>query len=511
MFADTEKVLKGLGFTPEDFQRQVKEFSSGWQMRVELAKILLQKPDVILLDEPTNHLDIESIQWIEDYLINYSGAVVIVSHDRAFLDNITQRTIEISLGKTYDYKANYSEYVALREERVEQQMASYNNQQKEIKDIELFIERFRYKATKARQVQSRIKRLNKIDIIEIDDRDHSAIHFRFPPAPHAGVVTLEAKQLFKKYDQKPILNDLNFQILKGEKIAFVGRNGEGKTTLTKIITGETDFTGEMKLGHNVSIGYYAQNQSDLLNPEKTVFATIDDIAIGDIRKNIRTILGSFLFSGETIDKKVKVLSGGEKSRLALAKLLLTPVNLLILDEPTNHLDMTSKDILKSALLKYDGTLIVVSHDRDFLQGLTDKIFEFKNHSIKEFIGDIYEFLEKRKLASLNSLQSVSKKQSQTKADKKAADYFDDREKKKAADRELKKLNREIQKCETDISKIETELEELDKKLIDTEIYKDYSLSAGLIERHKTLSFQLEKEMNLWEKLNTELTKLNNSL
>ena len=508
IYADTEKVLKGLGFPSQEFKRPVKEFSSGWQMRVELAKILLQKPDIILLDEPTNHLDIESIQWLEDYLINYNGAVVLVSHDRAFLDNITQRTIEISMGKIYDYKANYSYYVTLREERLGQQLATFNNQQKEIKDIEQFIDRFRYKSTKSRQVQSRIKKLNRMDVIEVDELDKSKIHFKFPPAPNSGNIVIEAKHLEKKYDEKLILHDINFNIIKGESIAFVGRNGEGKTTLTKMINGLTDYKGDLKLGHNVNIGYYAQNQADLLNPEKTIYETIDDIAVGDIRKSIRSILGSFLFSGDTIDKKVKVLSGGEKARLALTKLLLTPVNLLILDEPTNHLDMISKDILKGALLKYDGNLIIVSHDRDFLQGLTDRIFEFKNHGIKEFIGDIYEFLESRKMSSLNELQTSSKKKHQVKADKKSVDFNEEREKRKSLEKDLKILNRKIQRSEAEISKIELELKELDVKLKDPDFYKDFSKSNTEIKRYDLLNKQLIIEMNNWELFSNELTSLN---
>ncbi|RLD53397.1 MAG: ABC transporter ATP-binding protein, partial [Bacteroidetes bacterium] len=368
MEADTEKVLMGLGFKRSDFTRPVNEFSSGWQMRVELAKILLSKPDVVLLDEPTNHLDIESIQWLEEFLKTYPGAVVMVSHDRAFLDAVTKRTIEISNSKIYDYKAGYSAYIKMREERLGLQKALYTNQQKEIKEIEQFIERFRYKSTKAKQVQSRIKMLDKMEQIEIDDMDNSAIHFRFPPAPRSGKVVIGTEGLSKSYGDLDVLDLIELSIIKGDKVAFVGKNGEGKSTLSRIIVRDLDHTGELKYGHNTQIGYFAQNQGEFLDPNKTVFETLDDIATGDIRKRVRGILGAFLFSGETIDKKVKVLSGGEKSRLAIAKLLLEPVNLLVLDEPTNHLDMQSKDILKSALLQFDGTLIIVSHDRDFLQG-----------------------------------------------------------------------------------------------------------------------------------------------
>ena len=393
----SEKVLAGLGFDKTQLHHAVNTLSGGWKMRIELAKILLQQPDLILLDEPTNHLDIESIQWLESFLANYQGAVVLVSHDRAFLDGVTNRTIEISGGKIYDYKCSYSKYVAQRQELLNHQRANFDNQQKEIKEIEDFIERFRYKATKAKQVQSRIKMLDKMDRIEVDLMDKSSIHFRFPPAPSSGKVVVEAKHYAKSYREKEVLKQLDFVILKNEFIAFVGKNGEGKTTLAKSIVNELRYDGELKLGHNVKIGYYAQNQADLMDENKTVFETIDDVAVGEIRKQIKGILGSFLFRGEDLDKRVKVLSGGEKSRLALAKLMLEPVNLLVLDEPTNHLDMQSKDILKAALLKYDGTLILVSHDRDFLKGLSNKVFEFKNKGIKEHLGDITYFLEKRRL------------------------------------------------------------------------------------------------------------------
>ncbi len=401
---DTEKVLTGLGFVKIDFDRPLSEFSNGWQMRVEIAKILLRRPDLLLLDEPTNHLDIESIQWLENFLNDYPGAVVMVSHDRAFLDNVSKRTLEIELGKFYDYKASYSEYLDMRESRLESQLAAFNNQQQQIRQIERFIERFRYKNTKSRQVQSRIKLLEKMDEIEIENFDQSGIHFRFPPFQASGKVVVEAENLIKSYEDFLVLKDLNFTILKGDRVAFVGKNGEGKTTLAKIITGKLDFNGKMQLGYNVSIAYYAQNPAEMLDPEITVYDTIDRVAVGDIRPKIRTMLGGFLFSGDDIDKKVKVLSGGEKARLALAKLLLEPANLLVLDEPTNHLDMQSKDILKSALLQYKGTLLIVSHDRDFLQGLTNKVFEFRNRQVKEYIGDIYDFLEARKIASLKELE-----------------------------------------------------------------------------------------------------------
>ncbi len=505
--ADTEKILTGLGFTRNDFIRPMSEFSNGWQMRVELAKILLKKPNVLLLDEPTNHLDIESIQWLEDFLINYFGAVILVSHDRAFLDNITKRTIEISLGKIYDYKVSYSDYVKLREERIEQQTAAYNNQQNQIRQIERFIERFRYKSTKARQVQSRIKMLNKIDIVEIDDMDHSAIHFKFPPVPNSGKVVVETKSLSKKYDTNTVLHNIDFLAVKGDSIAFVGKNGEGKTTLAKIIVGDLDYKGILKTGYNVSIGYDAQNQSEMLDPEKTVFETIDEVAIGDIRPKIRTILGSFLFSGDTIDKKVKVLSGGEKSRLSLAKLLLTPVNLLVLDEPTNHLDMQSKDILKNALLHYEGTLIIVSHDRDFLQGLTNKVFEFKNKKIKEYHGDIYDFLYSRKMQSLKELEVDNKKKFQTETQEKKSESKIKWEKKKQFEKGFRKITKQIKNCETEIEELENKISEKDKILINPEKYKDILSAGELYKEYENLKIRLENRMKYWEELHLELEKL----
>ncbi|MDR0619030.1 MAG: ABC-F family ATP-binding cassette domain-containing protein [Bacteroidales bacterium] len=403
--ASTEKVLLGLGFKHSDFSRNITEFSSGWQMRVELAKILLRAPEVMLLDEPTNHLDIESIEFLEEFLQTYNGAVVVVSHDRRFLDNITTRTIEIVLGRIEDYNCSYSNYVEQRLQRREIQQNAYNNQQKEIESIERFIERFRYKATKARQAQSRLKMLERMDKIEVDAFDNTAISFRFPPAPHSGKVVVYSVHVGKKYGPLQIFSNVDFSLERSEKVAFVGKNGEGKTTFSRIIVGEiTDYSGVFELGHQVSIGYFAQNQNMLLHSEKTVFETLDDIAVGDVRTRIRRILGCFLFSGDDIHKKVKVLSGGEKTRLALAKLLLSPVNLLVLDEPTNHLDMRSKDILKNALLQYDGSMIVVSHDRDFLEGLTDKVYEFRNGRVKQYIGDIANFLSVRKIERLNELE-----------------------------------------------------------------------------------------------------------
>ncbi len=495
--AELEKVLLGLGFEKEDFNRSMNEFSGGWQMRVELAKILLSKPDVILLDEPTNHLDIESIQWLEDFLINYRGAVVLVSHDRAFLDNVTERTIEISLGKIYDYKACYSDYVMMREERLETQIAAFNNQQKQIEQIERFINRFRYKSTKSRQVQSRVKMLEKIDKIEIDETDNSSIQFVFPKAPPSGKVVIEAKNAGKSYGDKLVISNLEFAVTKEEKVAFVGRNGEGKTTLSKMIVGDIEFSGNITIGHNVKIGYYAQNQAELLDMEKTVFQTIDDIAVGDMRTKVRAILGSFLFGGETIDKKVKVLSGGEKSRLALAKLLLSPVNLLVLDEPTNHLDMQSKDILKNALLKYDGALIIVSHDRDFLQGLTTKVFEFKNHGIKQYIGDIYDFLDNRKLESLKQLEFNKRNRS---INGSFADISENKinwERKKEIERECRKLNSQITKAEEEINILETEISSIDAVLSDPDKNSEIDYNE-VYTRYGQLKQKLMEVMNKWE-------------
>ena len=457
---EAERILVGLGFDHDDMPRPMREFSNGWQMRVELAKILLKKPNLLLLDEPTNHLDIESIQWLEGFLKSYYGAILMVSHDRAFLDNITIRTVEISNGKIYDYKVPYSDYVGLREERVDMQRSAYENQQREIKNIEAFIERFRYKATKAKQVQSRVKQLERMEEIEIDDIDATAIHFKFPPAPHSGKVSLELNHVGKAYGNSQILKDVNLLIPRGEKIAFVGRNGEGKSTLSKIIVGVLDHEGEVKLGHEVKIGYYAQNQQDMLDMNKTVFETLDDVAVGEMRLKVKALLGAFLFRGDDIDKKVKVLSGGEKARLSLAKMLLFPTNLLVLDEPTNHLDMLSKDILKNALIQFDGTLIIVSHDRDFLQGLTNKVYEFRKPNIKEYVGDIYDFLQEKNLSHLKELERAKQQvkvveqvpQSQNKIN-----Y----ERKKQFDARFRKIDKEIQRLEEAIGKMETELAALD--------------------------------------------------
>ncbi len=503
---EAEKVLLGLGFSHSDLERSIAEFSTGWQMRVELAKILLRRPDYVLLDEPTNHLDIESIQWLENFLINYFGSVMLVSHDRTFLDNITKRTVEITAGKIYDYKASYSDYVVLFEERIQNQMAAFSNQQKEIVAVERFVERFRYQATKARQVQSRLKLLEKMDKVEIDEFDKSAIHFRFPPAPHSGKIVAEINHLSKNYGEKNILNDINLYIERGQKIAFVGRNGEGKSTLSKIIVGDIDdYIGEYKKGHQVSLGYFAQNQAALLDGEKTVFETIDDIAEGEIRPKIRTILGGFLFGGEDIDKKVKVLSGGEKTRLALAKLLLSPSNLLVLDEPTNHLDMRSKDVLKNALLQYTGTLILVSHDRDFLEGLTDSIFEFKNKNIKEFKGDIFEFLENRKLENLQALDAVKKEASEknTSASQNKLDYL----KSKEAEKEIRKIRNRIEQLEKEIEKLEYTIQQQDELLHNQpEIVVE---NPSFYSEYEALKNKLNLTMQDWENENIRLEETAN--
>src|SRR5690554_7158496 len=402
--AQVEKTLLGLGFSRSDYNRQTREFSGGWRMRIELAKILLQSPDVLLLDEPTNHLDIESIQWLENFLLTEANAVMLVSHDRAFLDAVTNRTAEIVMGDIHDYKVSYSKYVELRKERREQQLRAFENQQKQIKDTEDFIERFRYKPTKSNQVQSRVKQLEKIERIEVDEVDNSRLNLKFPPAPRSGSYPVIMEEVSKSYGNHRVFSNVTLTIERGEKLAFVGKNGEGKSTLVKCIMNEIDHGGKLELGHNVKIGYFAQNQAQLLDEEQTVFETIDNVAVGDIRSKIRDILGAFMFGGEASDKRVKVLSGGERSRLAMIRLLLEPVNLLILDEPTNHLDMASKDVLKKAIREFDGTAIIVSHDRDFLDGLVDKVYEFGGGKVVEHLGGIYDFLEKKKLDTLQQLE-----------------------------------------------------------------------------------------------------------
>ena len=492
--AEAELTLLGLGFERKDFDRPTKELSGGWRMRIELAKILLRKPSLFLLDEPTNHLDIESIQWLETFLSGYSGAVLLVSHDRAFLDNVTRRTIEISLGKIYDYKASWSKYLVLREERREQQIAAFRNQQKMIGDTERFIERFRSKATKAIQVQSKIKQLDKVDRLEVDEEDKSSINLRFPPSPRSGTVVVEAEGLSKNYGPLNVLNKIDFKISRGEKVAFVGRNGEGKTTFSKIIIGELDYSGNLKMGHNVKIGYFAQNQDELLDENKTVLMTIDDIAKGDIRTKIRNLLGAFLFRGDDVEKKVKVLSGGERSRLALVKLLLEPSNLLVLDEPTNHLDMRSKDILKQALIKFDGTLIVVSHDRDFLDGIVGKVYEFRHNRIKENIGGIYDFLRKKKLENLKDIERKDKAKNeaaQVNVSSNKQKYLE----KKEFDRNQRRLRKRLEECETPIEKIEAEIIAVDKTFMEPgKISEAHDLDY---KKYQDLKEQLNEEMNKW--------------
>lgn len=496
---EAEKVLTGMGFRRTDFPRPMAEFSNGWQMRVCLAKILLQKPEIVLLDEPTNHLDIESIQWLEDYLANYDGCVILVSHDRAFLDRVTNRTVEITLGTIQDYKCSYSQYVEQRLERIESQQAAYENQQQQIAQIERFIERFRYKATKARQVQSRLKMLEKMDRVQVEDYDTSSISFRFPPAPHSGRMVVDAKQLSLGYDALNVLHKVDFHLERGERVAFVGRNGEGKSTMVKAIVGQlAPQGGTLELGYQVVIGYYAQNQAKLLDPEKTVFETIDDVAVGDIRPKIRTILGSFLFDTEATEKKVKVLSGGEKARLALAKLLLSPFNLLILDEPTNHLDMPSKDVLKNALLQYEGSLILVSHDRDFLQGLSTKTYEFKDKQMRGYVGDVYDFLEARKIETLNELQ---KRQQVTSGEAKAVssnkESYEQRKAQEAADR--KKKNR-LRKIEDEMESLQHQVAEIEDKLAQPDRYAAEIASGELYQAYEAAKKALEEKEMEWLEL-----------
>ena len=505
--ADTEQTLAGLGFERSEFERPTRELSGGWRMRVELAKLILQKPSLFLLDEPTNHLDIESIQWLETFLAGYPGAVMLVSHDRAFLDNVTNRTIEISLGKIYDYRVSWSEYVVLREERRTQQIASFRNQQKMIEDTEKFIERFRYKATKAIQVQSKIKQLDKIERIEVDEEDNSAINLRFPPAPRSGTVVVEAESLSKSYGSHIVLKNVSITITRGEKVAFVGRNGEGKTTFSRIITGELEYDGSFKVGHNVRIGYFAQNQDELLDENMTVLETIDYAAKGDVRTKIRDMLGAFLFRGEEVDKKVKVLSGGERSRLALVRLLLEPCNLLLMDEPTNHLDMRSKDVLKQALLKYDGTLIVVSHDRDFLDGLVSKVYEFRHNRIRENIGGIYDFLRKKKIVSLREIE----KRDRTAREERYEDTSTNKQKyieKKEYERNLRKLRRRLEDSEKEIEIMEKELADLDTELARTAASTE---SAGIFIKYEELRKKLDIEMDNWTRYSHDVDEflLNN--
>ncbi len=521
MDAEIESTLTGLGFSREDFNRPTSEFSGGWRMRVELAKILLRRPDVLLLDEPTNHLDIESIQWLENFMLTKARAVVLVSHDRAFLDNVTKRTIEISCGKAYDYKVNYSHFVELRKERVEQQMRAYENQQKQIADIKDFIERFRYKATKAVQVQSRIKQLEKIVPIEVDEVDTARLRLKFPPAERSGDYPLILEDVGKRYGDHQVFEHAEFTIRRGEKVAFVGKNGEGKSTLVKCIMGEIPFDGNLKVGHNVKIGYFAQNQAQLLDGELTVFETIDNVATGDMRTKVRDILGAFMFGGEAIDKKVKVLSGGEKTRLAMIKLLLQPVNFLILDEPTNHLDMTTKDILKEAIRDFNGTVIVVSHDRYFLDGLVEKVYEFGGGKVRENLGGIYDFLRKKNIESLNQLE-LSKSPSQKAPAPQKSDssqsaateetpnpqqaeapksrklsYFEQKEQAKL----LSKAEKRVKQAEADIETLEELQKSLEEKIANGDS------STETLDAYTKLGKDMENAMSHWELAQTELEEL----
>jgi len=498
-----ERTLLGLGFIRSDFLRNTSEFSGGWRMRIELAKILLKRPMLLLLDEPTNHLDLPAIQWLEEFLTDYYGAVLLVSHDRVFLDTVTNRTIEISLSKIHDYKVSYSKFVELSEERRKQQLAAWENQQKYIKDTEEFIDKFRYKATKAVQVQSRIKQLDKLDRLEVEKVNKSAMRFRFPPAIRSGDIVVEIKDVTKQYGELTVFQDINLLIERGEKVAFVGRNGEGKTTLSRIIVNEIDYTGYCKLGHNVHLGYYAQNQHLTLNEDKTVFDTLDEIAVGDVRGRLKDILGSFLFSGEDIDKKVKLLSGGEKSRLAMARLLLFPVNLLVMDEPTNHLDMISKDVLKNALKQYDGTLIVVSHDRDFLNDLVGKVVEFGNKRIREFPGTIFEFLDTKKLESLRELENKKKITAKNVKNQPEQSQKNDYIERKELERQKRKIQNRISKCEVLIAEKEKLILITEGKLSDPSIYSE-EMHNQLINYYDSLKKEVDDLLNEWENLSNEI-------
>lgn len=494
--AELERTLLGLGFTSNDFNRPTKEFSGGWRMRIELAKLLLRQPDVLLLDEPTNHLDIESIRWLEQFLSRSPGAVVLVSHDRAFINNVTNRTLEISCGKITDYKVTYNEFIKLRAERREQQLRAYANQQKEIADIEDFIERFRYKPTKAVQVQSRIKQLEKIVPIEVDEVDNSSLHLKFPPCSRSGDFPVICEDLRKDYDSHCVFHDVNLTIKRGEKVAFVGKNGEGKSTLVKCIMNEIPYKGSLKLGHNVEIGYYAQNQAQMLDGELTVFDTIDRVAKGDIRLKIRDILGAFMFGGEASDKKVKVLSGGERSRLAMIKLLLEPVNFLILDEPTNHLDMRTKDVLKEAILAFDGTVIVVSHDRDFLNGLVSKVYEFGGGLVREHIGGIYDFLQKKEMESLDELHTIGSPSgnSPNATTSQPSDGKLSYEERKEQAKLKRKAEKKVEQCEQLVMELENEKTKLEAKLATPEGAAD----ATLFEAYNDIQQKLTEAELAWE-------------
>lgn len=501
---EVEKTLKGLGFRDEDFDRPTKEFSGGWRMRIELAKLLLQNHDVLLLDEPTNHLDIESIQWLENFLNTHSNAVMLVSHDRTFLDTITNRTIEIVLSDIHDYKVNYSKYVELRKERREQQIRAYENQQKQIQDTQDFIDRFRYKPSKSNQVQSRVKQLEKLDIIEIDEVDNSKLNLKFPPAPRSGSYPVVMNDVAKAYGNHLVFDNVTLTIERGDKVAFVGKNGEGKSTLVKCIMNEIDYRGSLELGHNIKIGYFAQNQAQLLDGNMTVFETIDYAAVGDIRTKIRDILGAFMFGGEASDKKVNVLSGGERSRLAMIKLLLEPVNLLILDEPTNHLDMASKEVLKKAINDFDGTAIIVSHDRDFLDGLVTKVYEFGNQKVTEHLGGIHDFLQKKRMDNLQELEAKTaiaaneKEKEETLSDNKLS-Y----EQQKEQSRKIRRAERKIEEAEEKISAYESEIEALEAHLATPEGAADFEL----MQKYMDIKSKLDRMVNNWENLMLELEEL----
>ncbi len=503
--AEIERTLAGLGFSRDDFSRPTSEFSGGWRMRIELAKLLLRRPDVLLLDEPTNHLDIESIQWLENFLSTRCNAVVLVSHDRAFIDAVTTRTIEISCGKIYDYKVPYSRFVELRKERREQQQRAYENQQKQIQETEDFVERFRYKATKAVQVQSRIKQLDKIERLEVDDEDNSTLRLKFPPAARSGNYPIITEDLKKAYGDHVVYHDVNLTINRGEKVAFVGKNGEGKSTLVKCIMGDIYYEGKLTIGHNVQIGYFAQNQAQMLDESLTVFDTIDYVATGDIRTKIRDILGAFMFGGEASDKKVKVLSGGERTRLAMIKLLLEPVNLLILDEPTNHLDMRTKDVLKDAINDFDGTVIIVSHDREFLDGLVTKVYEFGGGVVKEHLGGIYAFLQKKKLDSLNDLQrkpelSASPTTQNNEEPENTSENKLSYEAQKELNKKLRKLEKQVNDCEKEIEKLEDKISAVELKMTTPEGASDMDLYA----EHQGLKQEMDRVVEEWETASIEL-------
>lgn len=515
--AEIEKTLLGLGFSRTDLDRPTSEFSGGWRMRIELAKILLMRPDLLLLDEPTNHLDIESIQWLEDFIRSKAKAVVLVSHDRAFMDNVTNRTIEISCGHIYNYKAKYSQYVQLRKERLEQQMRAYENQQKEIAEIKEFIEKFRYKPTKSNQVQSRIKQLAKIVPIEIDEVDRSRLNLKFPPAPRSGDYPLIVEEVGKKFGQHQVFSGASFTLRRGDKVAFVGKNGEGKSTLVKCIMNELTYEGSLKLGHNVKIGYFAQNQAQLLDGNITVFDTIDHVAVGDIRTKIRDILGAFMFGGEDSDKKVSVLSGGEKTRLAMIRLLLEPVNFLILDEPTNHLDLSSKDVLKEAIKNFEGTVIVVSHDREFLDGLVDKVYEFGGGKVVENLGGIYDFLQRKRISSLGELEKTGSQNSKSDganlensgnelnpSEKKALrkiSYAERCEKEKM----LKKAAKKVSNAESEVENLEVELKNIEDAISGGDV------SQETLEKYTSVKKELENAMSIWELAQMEYESLSEQL